>query len=133
MKRQGKSCELCSLSAKMTTSFLSRYERFAFIGWQESMLDSRDGVKHAVLQGVKRNILLYKGKNAKALQMESMLLYAIFLLYMKKPCATSTPCAPRSTPTWPFDVKPPTYEPIGLIPTRESSVLFEIILHQALK
>ena len=72
MKRQGKSRELCSLSAKMTTSFLSRYERFAFIGWQESMLDSRDGVKHAVLQGVKRNILLYKGKNAKALQMESM-------------------------------------------------------------
>ena len=53
---------------------------------------------------------------------------------MKKPCATSTPlCSPRSTPTWPFDVKPPTYEPIGLIPTRESSVLFEIILHQALK
>ena len=95
MKRQGKSRELCSLSAKMTTSFLSRYERFAFIGWQESMLDSRDGVKHAVVQGVKRNILLYKGKNAKALQMESMLLYAIFLLYMKKPCATSTPCAPR--------------------------------------
>ena len=42
-------------------------------------------------------------------------------------------CSPRSTPTWPFDVKPPTYEPIGLIPTRESSVLFEIILHQALK
>ena len=93
MKRQGKSRELCSLSAKMTTSFLSRYERFAFIGWQESMLDSRDGVKHAVLQGVKRNILLYKGKNAKALQMESMLLYAIFLLYMKKPCATSPLCS----------------------------------------
>ena len=65
---------------------------------------------------------------------ERMLLYEIFLLYMKKPCATSTPlCSPRSTPTWPFDVKPPTYEPIGLIPTRESSVLFEIILHQALK
>ena len=42
-------------------------------------------------------------------------------------------CSLRSTPTWPFDVKPPTYEPIGLIPTRESSVLFEIILHQALK
>ena len=28
-------------------------------------------------------------------------------------------CSPRSTPTWPFDVKPPTYEPIGLIPTCE--------------
>ena len=42
-------------------------------------------------------------------------------------------CSPRSTPTWPFDVKPPTYEPIGLILTRESSVLFEIIFHQALK
>ena len=28
-------------------------------------------------------------------------------------------CSQRSTPTWPFDVKPPTYEPIGLIPTRE--------------
>ena len=59
------------------------------------MLDSRDGVKHAVLQGVKWNILLYKGKNSKALQMESMLLYAIFLFYMKKPCATSTPLCPK--------------------------------------
>ena len=29
-------------------------------------------------------------------------------------------CSLRSTPTWPFDVKPPTYEPIGLIPTCES-------------
>ena len=87
MKRKGKSRKLRLLSAKMTTSFLSRYERFAFIGWQESMLDSRDGVKHAVLQGVKRNILLYKGKNAKALQMESMLLYAIFFaLYEKAMC-----------------------------------------------
>ena len=28
-------------------------------------------------------------------------------------------CSLRSTPTWPFDVKPPTYEPIGLIPTCE--------------
>ena len=28
-------------------------------------------------------------------------------------------CSPRSTPTWPFDVKPPTYESIGLIPTCE--------------
>ena len=28
-------------------------------------------------------------------------------------------CSPRSTPTWPFDVKPSTYEPIGLIPTCE--------------
>ena len=36
------------------------------------MLDSRDGVKHAVLQGVKWNILLYKGKNSKTPQMESM-------------------------------------------------------------
>ena len=36
------------------------------------------------------------------------------------PCATSTPlCSIRSTPTWPFDVKPPTYEPIGLMPTCE--------------
>ena len=51
---------------------------------------------------------------------ERMLLYEMFLLYMKKLCATSIPlCSPRSTPTWPFDVKPPTYEPIGLIPTRE--------------
>ena len=47
-----------------------------------------------------------------------MLLYEMFLLYMKKLCATSTPlCSPGSTPTWPFVVKPPTYEPIGLIPT----------------
>ena len=56
----------------MATPFLSRYERSAFTGRQESRLDSRDGVKHAVLQGVKRNVLLYKGKNSKALQMESM-------------------------------------------------------------
>ena len=28
-----------------------------------------------------------------------MLLYEMFLLYMKKPYAVSTPCAPRSTPT----------------------------------
>ena len=56
----------------MVTPFLSRYERSAFTGRQESRLDSRDGVKHAVLQGVKRNVLLYKGKNSKILQMESM-------------------------------------------------------------
>ena len=42
-------------------------------------------------------------------------------------------CSPRSTPTCHFDVMARTYEPIGLIPTREPSVLFEIILHQALK
>ena len=56
----------------MATPFLSRYERSAFTGRQESRLDSRDGVKHAVLQGVKRNVLLYKGKNSKTLQKESM-------------------------------------------------------------
>ena len=56
-----------------------------------------------------------------------------FALYEKAMCNIHPLCSPRSTPTWPFDVKPPTYEPIGLIPTRESSVLFEIILHQALK
>ena len=49
-----------------------------------------------------------------------MLLYAIFFaLYEKAMCNIHPLCSPRSTPTWPFDVKPPTYEPIGLIPTRE--------------
>ena len=49
-----------------------------------------------------------------------MLLYEIFFaLYEKAMCNIHPLCSPRSTPTWPFDVKPPTYEPIGLIPTRE--------------
>ena len=57
----------------MASPFLSRCESLqGFTGRQESRLDSRDGVKHAVLQGVKRNVLLYKGKNSKTLQMESM-------------------------------------------------------------
>ncbi len=37
-------------------------------------------------------------------------MYAIFLLYMKKPCATSTPCASAGgTPTCHVEVKAPTY------------------------
>ena len=68
---------------------------------------------------------LFVGKNA--------VVRNVFALYEKAMCSIHSLCSPRSTPTWPFDVKPPTYEPIGLIPTRESSVLFEIILHQALK
>mgnify|MGYP000547398914 FL=1 len=43
------------------------------------------------------------------------------------------PVLPKEHTDLPFDVKALTYEPIGLIPTCESSVLFEIILHQALK
>ena len=47
-------------------------------------------------------------------------MYEIFFaLYEKAMCNIHPLCSPRSTPTWPFDVKPPTYEPIGLIPTRE--------------
>ncbi len=65
---------------------------------------------------------------------ESMLLYPIFFaLYEKAMCNIHPLCSQRSTPTCHFDVMARTYEPMGLIPTRESSVLFEIILHQALK
>ena len=41
-------------------------------------------------------------------------------------------CSPRSTPTWPFDVKPPTYEPIGLIPTCEPKARTDHELRSAL-
>ena len=39
-----------------------------------------------------------------------MLLYEMFLLYMKKPYAVSTPCAPKEHTDPPFDVKAPTRE-----------------------
>ena len=39
-----------------------------------------------------------------------MLLYEMFLLYMKKPYAVSTPCAPKEHTAPPFDVKAPTRE-----------------------
>ena len=42
LERKDKGRKLCLLSAKMATPFLSRCERFAFTGRQESMLDSRD-------------------------------------------------------------------------------------------
>ena len=61
-----------------------------------------------------------------------MLLYEMFLLYMKKPYAVSTPCAPKEHTAPPFDVKAPTYIRSGCTDLR-LSVLFEIILHQALK
>ena len=68
--------KLCLLSVRIRR-FAGWYEP-RLIGRQESRLDSRDLVKHAVLQG-ERNVLLYKGKNSKALQMESMQNEAPFL------------------------------------------------------
>ena len=64
---------------------------------------------------------------------ERMLLYEIFLHYMKIHTQYPPPVLPTEHTDLPFDVKALTYEPIGLIPTRESSVLFEIILYQALE
>ena len=53
---------------------------------------------------------------------ESVLMYAIFLLYMKKPCATSTPCASAGgTPTCHIEVKAPTYIRSGCTDLRASS------------
>ena len=47
-----------------------------------------------------------------------MLLYAIFFaLYEKAMCNIHPPVRPKEHTDLPFDVKPPTYEPIGLIPT----------------
>ena len=40
---------------------------------------------------------------------ERMLLYEIFLHYMKSHTQYSPPVLPRSTPTWQFDIKAPTY------------------------
>ena len=52
-------------------------------------------VQSSRIAGVKRNVLLYKGKNAKALQMESMLLYAIFFALYEKAMCNIPPCAPK--------------------------------------
>ena len=106
--REDKGSKLCLLSVKILNGFSGRCKTCCFT------------------RG-KRNVLLYKCKNSKALQKESMqhvslsgergwtaslwlvgesrmlyvgteermLLYEIFLLYMKKPYAVSTPCAPQ--------------------------------------
>ena len=110
------------------TSFLLRHDKTRLSIFQESL------VFLSLCRCAKQICLPHTSYLEPVFSQESMLLYAIFFALYEKAIRSIHPlCSPRSTPTWPFDVKPPTYEPIGLIPTCEPSVLFEIILHQALK